>query len=143
MGLIGGLQIVEELYTVEVMVVMMTPAALESPILRKEWLYARQQGVSIYPIKTSSEIDFSILPRWMCRVHWYDLQYEQAMFRNVLSRPDKKRYVPFMVSDLLSDFVPRHTNLTSYVQNSLTKNSRNLFPSWLVYGEQVAMERLL
>src|SRR5579864_3348691 len=39
------LQIVEALNQVEYMVLVMTPAALRSPIVRKEWRYARQQGV--------------------------------------------------------------------------------------------------
>jgi hypothetical protein len=29
----------------------MTPDALRSPIIRKEWRYARQQGVCVYPVK--------------------------------------------------------------------------------------------
>jgi hypothetical protein len=45
------LQIVEALDKVEFMVLVMTPKALESPIIRKEWRYAREKGVCVYPVK--------------------------------------------------------------------------------------------
>ena len=101
------LQIVEALNTVEFMVVVMTPAALSSPIVRQEWRYARQQGVCIYPIKATSNLDFKHVPRWMSSVHWYDLALEQTKFLRDLSRTCEKRYIPFMVNDIPDYFVPR------------------------------------
>ena len=44
-------QITEALDQVEFMVLVMTPAAMQSPMVRKEWRYARQQGVCVYPVK--------------------------------------------------------------------------------------------
>ncbi len=100
-------QIVDALNTVKFMVVIMTPAALLSPIVRKEWRYARQQGVCVYPIKTVPDLDFSNVPHWMSSVHWYDLEHEQEKFLNDLNRTCEKKYVPFMVSDLPDDYVKR------------------------------------
>ncbi len=64
-GLEGGkdwwLQITEALDTVEFMVLVMTPAAMDSETVRKEWRYARQQGVCVYPIKGKPELDFNSL----------------------------------------------------------------------------------
>src|SRR5206468_5731636 len=45
------LQITEALEKVEFLVLVMTPAAMESETVRKEWRYARQQGVCVYPVK--------------------------------------------------------------------------------------------
>jgi TIR domain-containing protein len=45
------LQITEALNRVEYMVLVVTPDALRSPIIRKGWRYARQQGVCVYPVK--------------------------------------------------------------------------------------------
>ena len=45
------LQITEALDQVEFMVLVLTPGAMQSPIVRKEWRYARQQGVCVYPVK--------------------------------------------------------------------------------------------
>src|ERR1700730_9660846 len=50
-GMRGGrdwrLQITGALKEVEFMVLIMTPEALCSPIIRKEWRFARQQGVCV------------------------------------------------------------------------------------------------
>jgi hypothetical protein len=63
-GLEGGrdwwLQIVEALDKVEFMVLVMTPKALESPIIRKEWRYARQKGVCVYPVKGVSDSKLTV-----------------------------------------------------------------------------------
>ncbi len=56
-GMEGGhdwwLQIIEALDQVEFMVLVMTPGAMQSPTVCKEWRYARQEGVCVYPVKAS------------------------------------------------------------------------------------------
>jgi WD40 repeat protein len=109
------LQITEALEHVEFMVLVMTPSALLSDIVRKEWRYARQQGVCVYPIIGSSSIDFSSLPRWMRDTHFYNIGSledgqawpEWAKFLNDLRTRCHARRVPFMVEDLPEDFVER------------------------------------
>src|SRR5262245_14314275 len=59
------LQITEALDNVGFMALVATPNALKSDVVRKEWRYARQQGVCVYPIKAVPDLDFSSLPRWM------------------------------------------------------------------------------
>src|ERR1043166_4146014 len=97
-GMEGGrdwwLQITAALDAVEFMVLVMTPAALTSGLVRKEWRYARQHGVCVYPVK-SGEIDFSVLPRWMRRLHFYDLEHEWPKFLNDLRTRCEQRRVPF------------------------------------------------
>ncbi len=44
-------QITEALDSVQLMIIVMTPAAMQSEIAQKEWRYARQQGVCVYPVK--------------------------------------------------------------------------------------------
>jgi hypothetical protein len=101
------LQIAEALDHVEFMVLVMTPAALQSPIVRREWRYARQKGVCVYPVKGPLPIDFSSLPRWMRDVHWYDLDDEWTKFILDLNRRCEQPSVPFMVEELPEDFVER------------------------------------
>jgi hypothetical protein len=101
------LQIVEALDQVEFMVLVMTPAALQSPIVQKEWRTARQKGVCVYPVKGSFPIDFASLPRWMRDVHWYDLDYEWIKLVNDLQTRCEQPAVPFMVEELPEDFVER------------------------------------
>ncbi len=112
-GMEGGrdwwLQIVEALDKVEFMVLVMTPKALESPIIRKEWRYARQKGVCVYPVKgvPDSELDYDSLPRWMSSAHFYDRDKEWQKLVNDLNTRCQVPRVPFMVDDLPEDLVSR------------------------------------
>ena len=91
-GMEGGrdwwLQITAAIDHVGFLVLVITEAALKSELVRREWRYARQQGVTVYPVQAASGIDFSTLPRWMRSAHFYDLDYEWSKF----------------VSDLLTDY---------------------------------------
>jgi hypothetical protein len=44
-------QIEQALEQVSFLIIVMTPAALVSEMTRKEWRYARQQGVCVVPVK--------------------------------------------------------------------------------------------
>jgi len=100
-------QITEALDRVEFLVLVMTPAALASPNVRKEWRYARQQGVCVYPVKAVPDLKFANLPRWMRDMHFYDLVHDWTRFLNDLNTRCEQRRVPFMVEDLPPSFVPR------------------------------------
>src|SRR5215217_7548212 len=110
-GMEGGrdwwLQITEALDRVEFMALVITPNALKSDTVRKEWRYARQQGVCVYPIKGTPDLEFDILPRWMRSAHFYDLEREWHKFVNDLNTRCQTKRVPFMVEDLPEGFVPR------------------------------------
>jgi TIR domain len=51
-------QITEALDDVAFMALVATPNALKSEIVRKEWRYARQQGVCVYPVKGAPGLNF-------------------------------------------------------------------------------------
>src|SRR5437870_3886092 len=112
-------QITEALDQVEFMVLVMTPAAMQSPIVRKEWRYARQQGVCVYPVKAVHYLDYASLPHWMRDAHFYDLKYEWPKFLNDLNTRCEQVRVPFMVEDLLADFVPRPYEFTALIDKLL------------------------
>jgi len=100
-------QITAAIDSVEFLVLVMTDAALASPTVRREWRYARQRGVTVYPVLARADLDLASLPRWMGSLHFYDLDHEWTTFVNDLqTRPTRVR-VPFMVEDLPVDFVPR------------------------------------
>ena len=102
-------QITQALETVAFMVLVATPEAMQSPIVRKEWRYARQQGVCVYPVQVPGLcIDFDALPRWMRDSHFYSLDKEWETFVNYLKSPCTAPRVPFYgVPDLPKHFVPR------------------------------------
>ena len=103
-------QITSALETVEFMVLIATPAAMASPVVKKEWRYARQQGVCVYPVQVPGlPIDFAALPRWMRDAHFYNLDKEWETFINYLKAPCHAVRVPFYgVPDLPEHFVQRH-----------------------------------
>lgn len=102
-------QIKDALNHVEFMVLVMTPEAMRSDVVRKEWRYARQQGVCVYPVIAHDSVDIGSLPRWMSSIHWYDLAHQEVKFFNDLNTRCEVRRVPFMAEPLPADFVPRST----------------------------------
>src|SRR5580658_7411592 len=78
------LQITEAMDQVEYVVLILTPDAMKSPTVRREWRYARQKGVCVYPVRGSSELDLSSLPSWIKKLHIDELGYDwrQNRFRS-------------------------------------------------------------
>lgn len=102
-------QIADALEQVEILIMVMTPAVIESVIARKEWRYARQQGVRICPVIGSDprQFEFSRLPSWMRKVHCYDLEREWDTFVGYLVTAPRQSRVPFMAPDQRGDFIDR------------------------------------
>jgi hypothetical protein len=94
---------------VEFLVLVITPAAIASGNVQKEWRYARQQGVCIYPVKSApdAELRFDRMPSWMRKAHFFDLEKEWLTFRDQLRKGCDMRRVPFMAPDLPVHFVER------------------------------------
>ncbi len=124
-GMEGGkdwwLQIVEALDKVEFMVLVMTPKAIQSDIIRKEWRYARQKGVCVYPVKglPDQKLDYAALPHWMQGAHFYDLDYEWDKFINDLNTRCREPRVPFMVEDLPKNIVERPEEFNALIDQLL------------------------
>ena len=94
--------------SVEFLILVMTPSAMQSPNVRKEWRYARQQGVCVYPVKAApdAELHFSQLPRWMSKAHFFDLDKEWDTFIAHLRKGCDTPRVPFMAPDLAGELHP-------------------------------------
>ena len=94
-------QITDALEVVQFMVLVMTPAAMRSQVVRSEWRYARHQGVCVFPIKAAAddELNFESLPLWMRKAHFYDLEREWETFVNHLKSPCTATRVPFMAPE--------------------------------------------
>jgi hypothetical protein len=100
-------QIDEALNQVEHMVLVMTPAALQSEIVRKEWRLARQRAVCVIPVFGVPQLDLTSLPRWMSEVHFVDTQDEDQWSRLVhaLELPCSVKRVPFMADGAIDQRV--------------------------------------
>jgi WD40 repeat protein len=102
-------QITDAIDSVEFLVLVMTPAAIASGTVQKEWRYARQQGVCVYPVKGApdAELQFPKMPRWMSKAHFFDLDAEWPTFLAHLRKGCDTPRVPFMAPDLPPNFVER------------------------------------
>jgi hypothetical protein len=76
--MVGGrgwwVQITSAIDAARALVLVMTPAAFRSEVVRREWQYARQHGVPVFPVKgvADAQIDYAALPAWMSKSHLYD-----------------------------------------------------------------------
>lgn len=120
-------QITEALDQVEFLVMVMTPMALASPIVQKEWRYARQQGVRICPVLGAKpdQFDFQSLPAWMRKAHFYDLEKEWDTFVSFLKSARKENRVPFMAPEQREDFVERREELDALLCALLDASREN------------------
>ncbi len=102
-------QITDALDRVSFMILVLTPASVRSPVVWKEWHYARQQGVCIVPVKADSKLDLATVPRWMQKTQCYDLENEDEwrVFTRVLLSPPPAIRAPFMAPSLPDGFVER------------------------------------
>jgi hypothetical protein len=108
-GIAWWRQVEEALQKVEHLVLVLTPEALKSPNVEREWRYARQQGVQVSPVRIDSGLDISRLPRWMEKAQRPSLavpEQRQRLLR-VLQGPGRTTRVPFMASPPEPGFVPR------------------------------------
>src|SRR5574338_577406 len=118
-------QIVEALGHVEYLVLVMTPAALQSSIVRKEWRLARQKGRCVIPLIGTQGLNLGSLPRWMRDAHFVspDVPEQWTRLIRTLESPCNSPRVPFMVEDLSEDFVPRPKEFDALV-NALLDSTR-------------------
>src|SRR5262245_29652999 len=102
-------QITEAIDHVEYLVLVMTPGALRSAVVSKEWRYARHQGVCVIPIKGAPELELSQLAGWMRRAHFVDPHVEEqwTRFVSTLEGPCRSSRVPMMAGPPPADFIPR------------------------------------
>jgi len=58
-------------------------------VTRKEWRYARQRGVCVYPVKGALDgaVDDPSLAKWISKSHFFDLEREWDTFIHHLKSP--------------------------------------------------------
>jgi WD40 repeat protein len=120
-------QIEEALEQVRFLVIVMTPAAMRSEMTRKEWRYARRSGVNVYPVKggQDAELDYAILPKWMAKAHFFDLDKEWETFVNFLKSDREPKRVAFMAPDLPEGFIQRPRKLEQLIAQLVDAKREN------------------
>jgi hypothetical protein len=107
-------QVEGALQRVEHLVLVLTPAALNSLNVEREWRYARRQGVQVSPVRIGSSPDLADLPRWMQKAHRANLAVPEQRQRlmQVLRGPGNRLRVPFMAGSPEPGFVLRPDEYT-------------------------------
>src|ERR1700730_2333090 len=88
-------------------VLVVTPAALASPVVRREIRLARQEGKTVAPVRGPGIEDLGKLPRWIGQV--YDLkscEHRTTLIR-VLQDQSRQKRVAMMAPEPPADFVAR------------------------------------
>jgi hypothetical protein len=111
-------QITEALEKVSFLVALITRAAIVSKTTLREWRYARQRGVCIYPVKGAADDDlaYDLLPSWRRKTHFFDLDREWSTFIGYLRSPCHATRAPFLVPDLPSAHVTRPQELNNVIE---------------------------
>jgi WD40 repeat protein len=88
-------------------ILVVTPQALASPVVRREIRLARQEGKTFLPIKGPGLGDLNALPRWIGQLADLDISEHRATLRRILEAPSTATRVPMMAPEPPHDFVPR------------------------------------
>jgi hypothetical protein len=94
-------------------VFVVTPAALASPVVRREIRLARQEGKTVCPIKGPELSDLAQLPRWLGQVFDLDLPEHCATLTRVLQDQSRQKRVAMMAPEPPPDFVRRPTEFNA------------------------------
>jgi TIR domain len=84
-------------------VLVVTPAALESPVVRREIRLARQEGKTVCPVKGPGLGDLGKLPRWLGQIYNLDLPEHQTTLIRVLQDESRQKRVAMMAPEPPAD----------------------------------------
>ena len=133
----------------ETLVLCMSLTALRSPIVSKEWNYARERGKRIIPVIADNVFDHPdvisgnfTIPNWMRRANWMDFRKEQpeaALIWNRFVLTLKLPYSPRRAivtrkqNELPRNYVPRPEKLESVIR-ALVDDSDPMADSVAIWG---------
>jgi len=75
-------------------VLVVTPAALASPVVRQEIRLARQEGKTVSPVKGPGLVELEKVPRWFGNVYELDRPESLAAFIGRLRRDSEQKRAP-------------------------------------------------
>jgi WD40 repeat protein len=93
--------------TLQHFVLVVTPSALASPVVRREIRLARQEGKTVCPVKGPGLTDLSQLPRWIGQIYDLDLAEHRTTLTRVLQDQSRQKRVAMMAPEPPADFVQR------------------------------------
>ena len=88
-------------------ILLVTPQALASPVVRREIRLARQEGKTFLPVKGPGLGDLNKLPRWIGQLTDLDIPEHRVTLQRILESPSQAKRVPMMAPEPPADFVAR------------------------------------
>jgi WD40 repeat protein len=101
------------------MVLVVTPGALASPVVRREIRLARQEGKTVSPVRGPGLGDFHSLPRWLGQIYDLDLPEHRTTLIRVLQGQSVQTRVAMMAPEPPADFVARPAEFGALKQQLL------------------------
>ena len=86
---------------------VVTPKALASHVVRQEIRLARQEGKTFCPIKGPGMPSLAGLPHWLGQIYDLDREEHRTTLIRVLEGPSRQKRVPMMAPEPPEEFVPR------------------------------------
>jgi hypothetical protein len=93
--------------TLQHFVLIVTPAALASPVVHREIRLARQEGKTVSPIKGPGLGELGNLPRWLGQIYDLDLTEHRTTLIRVLQDQSRQKRVAMMAPEPPTDYVQR------------------------------------
>jgi hypothetical protein len=110
--------------SVEHFILVVSPAALASSVVRREIRLARQEGCEVSPIKGPGLVNLNELPRWVGQLYDLDLPQHRSKLVQVLTGPSQQRRVPMMAPEPPADFVARPNEFDALKRQLLDASQR-------------------
>lgn len=88
-------------------ILVVTPGALASPVVRREIRLARQEGKTVSPVRGPGIENIATLPRWLGNLYDLDVAERRTNLLRVLELPSAANRVPMMAPEPPADFVAR------------------------------------
>jgi hypothetical protein len=105
--------------TLQHFVLVVTPAALARPTVRREIRLARQEGKTVCPVKGPGLTDLAQLPRWLGQIYDLDLAEHRTTLIRVLRDQSRQKRVAMMAPEPPADFVQRFVEFAALKQKLL------------------------
>jgi hypothetical protein len=101
------------------LVLVVTPGALASPVVRREIRLARQEGKTVCPVKGPNLADLGALPRWLGNIYDLDIPEQRNALIHLLQDQSRQTRVPMMAPDPPEDFIQRPAEFNALKQKLL------------------------
>lgn len=88
-------------------ILVVTPGAWASPVVRREIRLAKQEGKSVWPVRGPGIDEMAKLPRWLGNLYDLNVPERRTNLLRVLELPSDGKRVPMMAPEPPADFIAR------------------------------------